>query len=132
MNFLCAEACSRYLEPVMIRFLRLFFIISNICSVQKKSILKNGIHNVILCLIAGKHVLVSSFVNCRLHYSDLHSGASNVDRLRDFIKHVYVDRRFSGERTNDKPPRAKVPKFFFGFTILSRYRIVYPEFNFNP
>ncbi|KAF7819841.1 putative ADP-ribosylation factor GTPase-activating protein AGD14 isoform X1 [Senna tora] len=33
--------------------------------------------------------------------------SSNVDRLRDFIKHVYVDRRFSGERTNDKPPRVK-------------------------
>ncbi|MED6135663.1 hypothetical protein PIB30_048822 [Stylosanthes scabra] len=33
--------------------------------------------------------------------------SSNVDRLRDFIKHVYVDRRFSGERANDKPPRGK-------------------------
>ncbi|XP_019436655.1 PREDICTED: probable ADP-ribosylation factor GTPase-activating protein AGD14 [Lupinus angustifolius] len=31
--------------------------------------------------------------------------SSNVNRLRDFIKHVYVDRRFTGERTNDKPPR---------------------------
>ncbi|XP_061366476.1 probable ADP-ribosylation factor GTPase-activating protein AGD14 isoform X2 [Gastrolobium bilobum] len=33
--------------------------------------------------------------------------SSNVDRLRDFIKHVYVDRRFTGERTSDKPPRTK-------------------------
>ncbi|XP_027357949.1 probable ADP-ribosylation factor GTPase-activating protein AGD14 isoform X2 [Abrus precatorius] len=32
---------------------------------------------------------------------------SNVDRLRDFIKHVYVDRRFTGEKTYDKPPRVK-------------------------
>ncbi|KAI4350877.1 hypothetical protein L6164_005284 [Bauhinia variegata] len=31
--------------------------------------------------------------------------SSDVDRLRAFIKHVYVDRRFSGERTYDKPPR---------------------------
>ncbi|KAJ1393502.1 Arf-GAP domain and FG repeat-containing protein 1 [Sesbania bispinosa] len=31
-------------------------------------------------------------------------------RLRDFIKHVYVDRRFSGERTFDKPPRVKGDK----------------------
>ncbi|PNY04146.1 putative ADP-ribosylation factor GTPase-activating protein [Trifolium pratense] len=31
--------------------------------------------------------------------------SSNVDRLRDFIKHVYVDRRFTGERSYDKPPR---------------------------
>ncbi|RDY08319.1 Arf-GAP domain and FG repeat-containing protein 1 [Mucuna pruriens] len=34
-------------------------------------------------------------------------GASNVDRLRDFIKHVYVDRRFTSEKTNEKPPRVK-------------------------
>ncbi|WVZ22889.1 hypothetical protein V8G54_001433 [Vigna mungo] len=31
-------------------------------------------------------------------------------RLRDFIKHVYVDRRFSSEKTNDKPPRVKGDK----------------------
>ncbi|XP_054778339.1 probable ADP-ribosylation factor GTPase-activating protein AGD14 isoform X2 [Prosopis cineraria] len=34
--------------------------------------------------------------------------SSNIDKLRDFIKHVYVDRRFSGERTHDKPPRGKM------------------------
>lgn len=33
--------------------------------------------------------------------------SSNVDRLRDFIKHVYVDRRFTGEKASDKPPRVK-------------------------
>nr|GEY28413.1 probable ADP-ribosylation factor GTPase-activating protein AGD14 isoform X1 [Tanacetum cinerariifolium] len=33
--------------------------------------------------------------------------SSNVERLRDFIKHVYVDRRYSGERSLDKPLRAK-------------------------
>ncbi|KAJ0953876.1 hypothetical protein HanRHA438_Chr00c42g0857141 [Helianthus annuus] len=31
-----------------------------------------------------------------------------VERLRDFIKHVYVDRRYSGERSFDKPPRGKM------------------------
>ncbi|KAK7358308.1 hypothetical protein VNO77_00235 [Canavalia gladiata] len=36
--------------------------------------------------------------------------SSNIDRLRDFIKHVYVDRRFTGERTYDKPPRVKSDK----------------------
>ncbi|KAK7314503.1 hypothetical protein VNO77_33028 [Canavalia gladiata] len=36
--------------------------------------------------------------------------SSNVDRLRDFIKHVYVDRRFTGEKTYDKPPRVKGEK----------------------
>ncbi|KAJ7969636.1 Arf GTPase activating protein [Quillaja saponaria] len=34
--------------------------------------------------------------------------SSNTDRLRDFIKHVYVDRKYSGERSIDKPPRAKM------------------------
>ncbi|KAE7998770.1 hypothetical protein FH972_003281 [Carpinus fangiana] len=33
--------------------------------------------------------------------------SSNVERLRDFIKHVYVDRRYTGERNSEKPPRAK-------------------------
>ncbi|XP_004512854.1 uncharacterized protein [Cicer arietinum] len=36
--------------------------------------------------------------------------SSNVDRLRDFLKHVYVDRRFTGERSIDKPPRVKGDK----------------------
>ncbi|XP_077209987.1 NSP (nuclear shuttle protein)-interacting GTPase isoform X2 [Tasmannia lanceolata] len=31
--------------------------------------------------------------------------SSNVERLRDFIKHVYVDRRYTGERSVDRPPR---------------------------
>ncbi|KAL2929320.1 putative ADP-ribosylation factor GTPase-activating protein AGD14 [Bienertia sinuspersici] len=34
--------------------------------------------------------------------------SSNVDRLRDFIKHVYVDKRYSGERGSDRPPRGKL------------------------
>ncbi|KAG7989018.1 hypothetical protein I3843_03G217100 [Carya illinoinensis] len=34
--------------------------------------------------------------------------SSNVERLRDFIKHVYVDRRFTGERSHDKSPRTKM------------------------
>ncbi|GFY96316.1 NSP (nuclear shuttle protein)-interacting GTPase [Actinidia rufa] len=34
--------------------------------------------------------------------------SSNVERLRDFIKHVYVDRRYTGERSFDKPPRVKL------------------------
>ncbi|XP_009627508.1 uncharacterized protein LOC107815984 isoform X1 [Nicotiana tabacum] len=33
---------------------------------------------------------------------------SNVERLRDFIKHVYVDRRYTGERSLEKPPRGKM------------------------
>ncbi|KAK6945003.1 Arf GTPase activating protein, partial [Dillenia turbinata] len=35
---------------------------------------------------------------------------SNIERLRDFIKHVYVDRRYTGEKNFDKPPRVKSDK----------------------
>jgi hypothetical protein len=34
--------------------------------------------------------------------------SSNVDKLRNFIKHVYVERRYTGERSTDRPPRGKV------------------------
>lgn len=34
--------------------------------------------------------------------------SSNVERLRDFIKHVYVDRRYTGERNYGKPPSMKM------------------------
>lgn len=33
---------------------------------------------------------------------------SNVERLRDFIKHVYVDRRYTGERSLEKPLRERM------------------------
>ncbi|KAI4376629.1 hypothetical protein MLD38_014371 [Melastoma candidum] len=33
---------------------------------------------------------------------------SNIDKLRDFIKHVYVDGRFGGEKASDRPPRGKM------------------------
>ncbi|XP_058206769.1 probable ADP-ribosylation factor GTPase-activating protein AGD14 isoform X1 [Rhododendron vialii] len=36
------------------------------------------------------------------------TDASNVERLRDFIKHVYVDRRYTGEKSFDKPPKVKM------------------------
>ncbi|GAU39274.1 hypothetical protein TSUD_72130 [Trifolium subterraneum] len=41
---------------------------------------------------------------------DPQSNSLPDSRLRDFIKHVYVDRRFTGERSYDKPPRAKGDK----------------------
>ena len=34
--------------------------------------------------------------------------SSNVDRLRDFIKNVYVDKRYTGDRAGDRPPRGKM------------------------
>ncbi|XP_050214766.1 probable ADP-ribosylation factor GTPase-activating protein AGD14 isoform X2 [Mercurialis annua] len=33
---------------------------------------------------------------------------SNLHRLRDFIKHVYVDRKYSGDRGHDRLPRLKL------------------------
>ncbi|KAL9224032.1 hypothetical protein vseg_000107 [Gypsophila vaccaria] len=34
--------------------------------------------------------------------------SSNVDKLRTFIKHVYVDKRYTGERGTDKPAQVKM------------------------
>ncbi|KAE8668842.1 putative ADP-ribosylation factor GTPase-activating protein AGD14-like isoform X2 [Hibiscus syriacus] len=31
--------------------------------------------------------------------------SSNADKIRDFIKNVYVDRKYAGGKTHDKPPR---------------------------
>lgn len=33
---------------------------------------------------------------------------SNIDRLREFIKNVYVDGRYTGERSFDRPQMVKV------------------------
>ncbi|GER26273.1 Arf-GAP domain and FG repeats-containing protein [Striga asiatica] len=35
-------------------------------------------------------------------------NCSSIERLRDFIRHVYVDRRYTGERNLEKPLRAKM------------------------
>ncbi|CAN1765248.1 Probable ADP-ribosylation factor GTPase-activating protein AGD14 [Linum perenne] len=32
-------------------------------------------------------------------------ASSNVDRVREFIKHVYEDKKYAGTKTADKPPR---------------------------
>ncbi|XP_078438831.1 NSP (nuclear shuttle protein)-interacting GTPase [Wolffia australiana] len=33
--------------------------------------------------------------------------SSNVEKLREFIRHIYVERRYTGERTVDGPPKTK-------------------------
>lgn len=37
---------------------------------------------------------------------------SNLHRLRDFIKHVYVDRKYTGERGHDKLPAVKTVSIY--------------------
>lgn len=34
-----------------------------------------------------------------------HPDSSNADKIREFIKSVYVERKYSGMKTSDKPPR---------------------------
>ena len=92
----------------MFQFLIFASFLSLACSVQNKSILKNGIHSVILFLTTGYHSNILSFCfvpSLVTMFLNQNFVASNVERLRDFIKHVYVDRRYSGERNYDKPPR---------------------------
>lgn len=73
--------------------------------------------------------------SCRVCYSIILIvifGASNVNRLREFVKHVYEDRRFTGDRTSDKPPRGKVVRFYPpGFTFLRKYLTFQYKFNFK-
>ncbi|XP_075102625.1 uncharacterized protein LOC107827099 isoform X2 [Nicotiana tabacum] len=40
-------------------------------------------------------------------YRNSYPDSSNLHRLRDFIKHVYVDRKYTGERGHDKLPAVK-------------------------
>lgn len=35
----------------------------------------------------------------------LFSSCSKVDKVREFIKSVYVDRRYAGGKTSEKPPK---------------------------
>ncbi|KAL1220005.1 putative ADP-ribosylation factor GTPase-activating protein AGD14 [Cardamine amara subsp. amara] len=35
---------------------------------------------------------------------------SNVERLRDFIRHVYVNKRYTNEKNDDKPPKGPMDK----------------------
>ena len=47
-----------------------------------------------------------SMVNIRLFfYLKLLLYWSNVDKIREFIKHEYVERRYAGGKSTDKPPR---------------------------
>ncbi|KAL8129532.1 hypothetical protein V2J09_018687 [Rumex salicifolius] len=45
--------------------------------------------------------------------------SQEVTSLQDFIKHVNVDRRYSGERSSvEPPPRVKLVSFIYFFPIL--------------
>ncbi|KAL6604560.1 hypothetical protein ACP70R_042987 [Stipagrostis hirtigluma subsp. patula] len=43
-------------------------------------------------------------------HRNAYPDSSNADKLRNFIKHVYVERRYTGERSADRPPRGKDDK----------------------
>ncbi|XP_062218546.1 probable ADP-ribosylation factor GTPase-activating protein AGD14 [Phragmites australis] len=43
-------------------------------------------------------------------HRNAYPDSSNADKLRNFIKHVYVERRYTGERSTDRPPRGKDDK----------------------
>uniref|UniRef100_A0A7N0RB04 Arf-GAP domain-containing protein n=1 Tax=Kalanchoe fedtschenkoi TaxID=63787 RepID=A0A7N0RB04_KALFE len=51
----------------------------------------------------AKSVYFKDWDSQRHSYPD----SSNIDRLRDLIRHAYVDRRFSGEKISEKPPRGE-------------------------
>ncbi|GMY34253.1 probable ADP-ribosylation factor GTPase-activating protein AGD14 [Fagus crenata] len=46
---------------------------------------------------------------------------SDIERLRDFIKHVYVDRRYTGESSNYKPSRTMTVEWEDSYTNRSGF-----------
>lgn len=54
-------------------------------------------------------------------------SCSNVDKIREFIKNVYVDRKYAGGRTSEKPPRDMQ---VFSWTHAFRY-FVYSTDNYG-
>ena len=47
------------------------------------------------------------------------SYCSNADKIREFIKNVYVDRKYAGGKTSDKPPRdIQVISFYLVYTVV--------------
>jgi hypothetical protein len=53
-------------------------------------------------------------------------SSSNLQKLRDFIKHVYVDRRYTGEKSEEKLSRLRLvnpSKDRYGYIyIISMFR----------
>ena len=72
------------------------------------------------------HVSLCFVINLHMNAALIHMFvSSNIERLRDFIKHVYVDRRYSGERSFDKPPRAKMVR-----STTTFQRVIVNTFSF--
>lgn len=50
-------------------------------------------------------------------------ASSNMHKLRDFVKHVYVDRKYTGERSHERLPKLRLVKLQlinspFDFTLF--------------
>ncbi|XP_057985920.1 uncharacterized protein LOC110641656 isoform X3 [Hevea brasiliensis] len=54
---------------------------------------------------------------------------SNLHRLRDFIKHVYVDRKYSGERRHERLPKLRLTSLF-GFLESLLHALYLKLFSF--
>jgi hypothetical protein len=60
--------------------------------------------------------LLKTLVHITYHLIQIFSS-SNMHKLREFIKHVYVDRKYTGERSQENLPRIKLV-YIFTHTIL--------------
>ncbi|GJN19310.1 hypothetical protein PR202_gb06573 [Eleusine coracana subsp. coracana] len=59
---------------------------------------------------SGAHALEKYFFKEWDAHRNAYPDSSNADKLRNFIKHVYVERRYTGERSTDRPPRGRDDK----------------------
>lgn len=52
---------------------------------------------------------------------------SNVDKVREFIKAVYIDRKYAGGNNSEKPPRDMQVNFSCGFFICIKLEVCLVE-----
>lgn len=59
------------------------------------------------------------------------SSCSKVDKIREFIRSVYVDRKYAGGRTSEKPPRDMQVVSWIKIAILDDILVVWIHENIS-
>lgn len=75
--------------------------------------------HLVAALVYGGYILISTLLPC-----------SNVDRIRDFIKSVYVDKRYIAGKASDNPPgdmqaNFLVPNYVLLIILIFSYLFIF-------
>ena len=79
-----------------------------VCSEQEKHFWRIGTCSNWGCLIAGLRMVFSTDLLNSVTWNFLYNIfclCSKPDRIREFIRSVYVEKKYAGGRSSDKPPR---------------------------